>query len=221
MSWLGDKLKKAGIRLDSHTLGNLIKNVSPALAFTPVGALGAGLAAAGGGLLRGESVGQAAASGLKNAAIGGTAKAATGLVRGALQQGASSASAIGDAGVPGSHIATGADFGIKLPASAGAPGSQGLPGSGFLSKAGGFIEKHPTAAAMGLQSVGNLATAGAQNRAANAQATLLEQQAGENEYDRQRRRQRDLELAPLYGQLGSALGTSLGRPVAANPYTAG
>lgn len=91
-------MKFLGIRLDSHTLGNLIKNVSPALAFTPLGLAGAGAAAALGGKLRGESTGQAIRSGLSNAAIGGGVRLGAGVLKGAklaLDSGASFGDTLG------------------------------------------------------------------------------------------------------------------------------
>lgn len=72
-------MKFLGIRFDKHTLGNALKNVAPALAFTPVGALGAGVAAFAGGKLRGESTGRALKSGASNALIGGAGKVGKGI----------------------------------------------------------------------------------------------------------------------------------------------
>lgn len=211
-------LKKAGIRIDSHTFGNLLKNVAPALAFTPVGVIGAGIAGAVGGKLRGESTGQALKSGVSNAAIGGTAKLASGAIRGALAHGAPGAL---PSAAPGGGIPIPADAnltGAVIPSGT-APigtGGQGLGIKGAIGKVGGFIEKHPTATAMGLQSIGNLATSGTQNRIQGAQASLLEQEVAEAE----RRRKNQLELAPAYGALGTALGQSIAQPVAPNPYGA-
>lgn len=218
MSWLSKGLKKIGVRIDSHTLGNLVKNVSPALAFTPVGVIGAGLAGAVGGKLRGESTGQALKSGVSNAAIGGTAKLASGAIKGALAHGTPSAvpSVAPGGGLP---IPADANLTHAVIPSGTAPIGSGGPGLGIrgaIGKVGGFIEKHPTATAMGLQSIGNLATAGTQNRMQSAQATLLEQEVAEAE----RRRKNQLELAPAFGSLGTALGQSLAQPVATNPYGA-
>lgn len=209
-----------GIHLDKRSVGNLIKNLAPALAFTPVGALGAGIAAGVGGLARGENLKTAALSGVKNAAIGGGLKAGAGALRGALNGGAASGGGVSVPAAPG---------GIPIPASANFTGTQipsgtglvGGGGPGILSKSLGFIKENPSASAMGLNAIGGLATSGAQNRAANAQAGLLEQEQDQNAYDLLRRKKRDEELDPLYGGLGTALGQSLSRPIAPNPYAAG
>ena len=85
-------MKIGPIRFDKHTLGNLVKNVAPALAFTPLGVLGAGAAGALGEKMRGGSTGSALKAGLSNAALGGAGKLAAGAAQGgimALRSGAS------------------------------------------------------------------------------------------------------------------------------------
>ncbi len=65
---------RLGIRFDSHTLGNLLKNASPVASLAIGGPLG--LAATGGlsalgDLGRGKNIGEALKGGVQNAAIGG------------------------------------------------------------------------------------------------------------------------------------------------------
>lgn len=214
-----------GIRLDSHTLPNLLKNVSPALALTPLGLAGTAAASFAGDLGRGKNVGEAAVGAGKNALTGAGVRAGVGALRGALQKGASSA-------LPSTTYTQGLD-GTFANAANGA--RVGTEAAAPLTHAGNFIDKasdfgggalkaaihNPTATAMGLNAASNLATAGTQNRAASAQADLLEGQREENAYELARRKQRDLELDPAFMGLGTALGQSLARPTATNPYLAG
>jgi hypothetical protein len=114
-------MKIGPIRFDKHTLGNLIKNVAPALAFTPLGVLGAGAAGALGEKLRGGSTGSALKSGLSNAAIGGAGKLGAGIFKGgamALKSGAGVAN------------------------TAKAIGTEVLPDAGRFRAVGGFMKDH-------------------------------------------------------------------------------
>lgn len=92
--------------------------------------------------------------------------------------------------------------------------------SGFLSSVGSFVKNNPTAAGMGLQAAGNLATAGAENRMNDAQADILEQRADETRYDFEQRKRREAELQGLWSPLGTAIGSSYAG-VAKNPYAVG
>ncbi len=75
-SWFS---KHFGVRLDSHSLGNLVKNASPALAFTPAGFLGAALTSVAGDALRGKKdIGGVLRGALTNASLGTGAHALTG-----------------------------------------------------------------------------------------------------------------------------------------------
>ena len=95
MSWLSHAIH--GIRFDKHTLGNLMKNVSPALAFTPLGPLGAAGLSALGDLGRGKNLKQAAIGGVENAAIGSGLHAGAGLLSSAIHGGAGAAGSVGSA----------------------------------------------------------------------------------------------------------------------------
>ena len=80
---------------------------------------------------------------------------------------------------------------------------------GAAQGVGSFVEKNPQATAMGLQGIGNMATAGARNRLANTQAD-----AAEYDLDSQKRRNQYLEqYLNQYGGLGGNF------TPAANPYT--
>jgi hypothetical protein len=207
------------IRFDKHTLGNLAKNLSPALAFTPVGALGALALSTAGDLSRGKNIGESLKGGLKNAAIGSGAKMGLNAAKGALSHlGGSGVSAA----VPNAATATHGGLTLSSVPNLTSITQQAVDPRSILEKAGsvggkilGFAEEHPNATAGALSAVSNLSTSGARNRIANAQADLLEKQAGETEYDFQRRKERDAAYAPLWGTLGSAYGQS---PVAGNPY---
>lgn len=219
MSWLSKLGQDLGIRLDSHTLGNLLKNVSPAAALIPgVGPFAAaGLAAAGsmaGDALRGKSPGLGSA--IENAGLSYGA--------GSLLSGLGSAGAAGSVApggiTPPSTVTLG---GVSLPApSAAALPSAASPATpqGFLSSAlgkagnaadkiGNFVEKNPTAAAMGLQGIGNIASAGARNRLANTQADQAE-------YDLEAEKRRNQYLSQYLNQYGGLGGNFT---PASNPYT--
>lgn len=214
------------IRIDDRTAGNLLKNGAIAggtLVGGPVGlAIGAG-----GGILGQAALGgnlkESLNAGFKGAANTGFAQAGKGML---------------------SHIGGGAPAGVSAaptPAPIGAVehGGLALPGTPDLTtianapkpsmlatvgdRAGGVFDwaaDHPNAAAGALQGVGALATSGANNRTANAQADLMEKQAEETEYDFQRRKARDAQLAPVWSSLGSTIGSNYGG-VARNPYLPG
>lgn len=203
-------------------LGNLVKNVSPLVAFTPLGALGAAGVSATGDLIRGKrNLRDIATGALTNASLGVGAR---GLAR--------HAGFVGGGGASPTATAAGGDATAVAPAGgdalAAAPDltPAGIPTSAvpavptaspsYLNRVAGstgrFIEHNPTAVAMGLQSLGNLATAGTENRMNEAQARLLESQVTETADQRRRREAQDrffnngqLSLAPM--------------DVRANPYT--
>lgn len=231
-------------------MGNLAKNISPALAFTPLGLAGtAGLSALG-DLGRGKNIKQAALGAAGNVAIGAGARGIAGHF-GVLGQGGAAAPppSVGSAPAPTGAIAP---SGVPAPApiNSGIPnlttntsgtvphvlpspavpdlihgaGQVAPPGEGgilnSIGKAAGWAGDHDKTSAAVLSGLGNIGTMGAQNRAQNAQAQLLEQQSQQNEYDLNQRKARDLAMEPLraalYGKLGS-LGTSTAAP---NPYAA-
>lgn len=84
---LGSWAKKhLSVRFDSHTLGNLAKNASPAAALVggPLGvALAGGLSAAG-DLGRGKNIGQALRGGVQNAALGAGLQGGVGALKSAV-----------------------------------------------------------------------------------------------------------------------------------------
>lgn len=220
-SWLS---KHLGIHLDSHTLGNVLKNVSPALAFTPLGLAGTAAASAIGDLSRGKNIGQAALGAGENVALGAGARTGAGFLRNALNPTANPSVLTG--ALPGpSSLATQAVDGAPALAGTSAP-SAGLPAlstpvppSGFADKltsaakgVGSFIKDNPTAAGQIGSAAGNLVTAGPRNAEATAQTGLLRQQLEQNQYDLARRKASDLALEPireaLYGKLSQNLGYS-------------
>lgn len=209
------------IRFDSHTLGNLVKNISPAAGLLggPAGiALAGGLSAVG-DKLRGKDV--SLANALTNASLAG---GVGGLKSALTSHGAPAASVLNSAAtdtVPAGGLALPATPNLTTAA------TRAVDPRNIVSKAldtgkglAGWASDHPLAASGALNAVGDLATSGAKNRATNAQATLLEQQAGETAYDFERRKMRDQQLAPVWSSLGSSIGNSYGG-VAQNPYLPG
>lgn len=92
---------------------------------------------------------------------------------------------------------------------------------GGLKRVGGkaldFAKDNPNATGMALQGVGNLATAGAENRLTNAQAAVLEQKLGESDFDFKRRQRNTTQYDQLWSPLGTAIGQNLNAP-SSNPY---
>jgi len=240
VSWFS---KHLGIRLDSHTLGNLVKNLSPAAGLVggPLGiALAGGLSTAG-DLARGKSFGQSVRGGLENAALGaGVGSLASHGVLGSTLQGFSGG-APGTAGSAAGSVASDAtDGGMYAPSdfspaaainkatgavASGGAGSGG--GSGILTKAlnagksvGKFAGNHDQLSAAALTTLGNV-TDPYQHRLEAAEAAGLEGQNATNAYALQRQKAQDAALEPLreaiYGTLGTRF-TQPVSPVAANPY---
>lgn len=83
----------------------------------------------------------------------------------------------------------------------------------FLSRAGSFIENHPTAISGALQGIGGMAQADSSNRLRNAQAATAEEDLAE-------RKRREIALEPLRRALaGQFSGMSMNNyPMAKNPY---
>lgn len=207
-----------GIHFDRHTLGNLVKNISPAAGLLggPLGFAAAGGLSALGDLGRGKK--PSIKNALTNATLGSGLHAAKGMLSGGTHAASGAAAAVPPAPVP-----TG---GLPLPPAPTLTSitEKAIDPRNLIQKvgdhAGGVFDwasEHPNAAAGALQGVGNLATAGAQNRTQNAQADMLEKQAEETDYDFQRRKARDAQLAPVWSSLGNTIGNSYAG-VAANPY---
>lgn len=175
MSWLSETWNR-----NRGAIGNAVKNVSPLLAFTPLGPLGAGAAGALGRAIQpGANAGSILKSGLGNAAIGG---GAAGLARGA--------------GLVGNPMAQGG-----LPTSEAFSGPQGLASrvNGALGSAGnaamGAAKKDPLGA---IQAVGSVTGGVMDGRNQNAQ---LDFQKKQYEDEQERRRRIAQSLAPLFQQL--------------------
>jgi hypothetical protein len=114
------------IRFDSHTLGNLVKNVSPALAFTPLGLAGTAGASFLGDLGRGKNVGQAALGAAGNVAIGAGARGVAGHFGVLGQGGAPAAAGVASAPAPTTPI-PGAGGPSDLMSMAGDAGAPAVP----------------------------------------------------------------------------------------------
>lgn len=207
------------IRFDKHTLGNLVKNVSPivgGLVGGPAGFAVAGGLSAIGDKARGKDI--SISNALTNASLAGGASA----LKGHFMPGASPT--IGAPGAGATDVVTHGGLSLPTAPNLTTAATHAIDPRSFIDKAVdvggdvlGFAEKHPNTIAAGLNAVGGLSTAGAQNRTANAQADLLEKQAEESEYDFQRRKARDLALAPVWSALGEGVGGGYAG-VAANPY---
>lgn len=201
-----------GIRFDKSTFGNLVKNLSPVAGLVggPGGiALAGGLSAVG-DKLRGKDIS------VKNALTNATLAGGVGAAKGMLSGGSS---AVG-ASVPGAGTDAVAHGGLTLPATPNltTAATKAVDPRSLATKALSFAKDNPTATAMGLQGLGNVATSGAANRASNAQATLLEQQAEEDAYDfEQRKRRKELFGPDAWSALGTAFGSGLNE-LSANPY---
>ena len=229
------------LRLDRHSLSNLLKNVSPAAGLIggPAGiALAGGLSALG-DLGRGKNIGQAVKGGVGNAALGaGVGQLASRGVLGsglktfhngvpgvpAVPSGAPTIDELASQPLPsvGTIDAPGAPVSTVSPASpVPVPAAHG----GLYNAAkrvGTFAAKNPLVVGEVLGAAGDLATAGSENRLKNAQASALERQTGETLYDFEQRKKRDAELAGLWGGLGTQLGQNIGgRAIAPNPYSVG
>lgn len=224
------------IRFDRHTLGNLVKNVAPVagtLLGGPAGFALSGLMGAGGELARGGNAGSAFKSGLSNASLAGLGSAAKSGLSGLLNHGGAEVAQVAQAGAPelaGSSaldalptaipsvgtIGDGAAAAAPLNPIAAAATSATKSAPSFLSRAGSFIEKHPTAVGMGLKGLGEVATAPSESRYRNAQTHALEVQTQADEDERRRRLAMQTALGPLAQQLVGQFGQS--RPIAPNPY---
>lgn len=205
------------IKFDRHTLGNAVKNLSPVAGLLggPLGFAAAGGLSALGDVARGKKV--SVGNALTNATLGSGLNAAKGAIAKHVAGNAATSA------IPGAATDTVASGGLALPETPNlvTAATRAVDPRNFAERALdtggnvlGWAADHPNAAAGALQGVGALATSGAQNRTANAQADLLQKQAEETEYDFQRRKARDAQLAPVW----SSLGTAFGNGIAANPY---
>ncbi len=234
---LGDWAKKhLAIRLDSHTLGNLVKNAAPVAGTVVGGPLGLGLAGALGAA--GEAGrGKTGISDLLKAGVSGAAQAGIGQAgRGLL------ASRFGGAAVPTGPTAAP----VSSAANAGEAAADTVPTGGlslattpdlttsavkavdprsFLDKtldAGkgvlNFAESHPSATSGALQGLGNLATSGAQNRYRDAETANLESRTDLTQYELDQLKRRQQQYAPVWGALSAGPTTGGYAGVSKNPY---
>jgi hypothetical protein len=221
MSWLSSAWDR-----NRNFLGNAVKNISPLLAFTPLGPLGAGAAGAlGRSMQKGANLGSILKSGVSNAAIGAGAHGLYGAARGAL----SGATAAG--GAAPSNFAAGATGAAPAPPmtslggmSFAGPHVAQLPAQGTsstlaklmsgLSGAGGFAKDNATV----LGGIGS----GILNARETGQSNALKQQQFEFEQqqygDELARRKRIAELlGPLYQQMANSRQAMTPNPYLAQP----
>lgn len=195
-------------------LGNAVKNISPvAAAFIP--GIGPGLAAllAGGGsalgqgMEKGSNFGDIAKAGLTNAAIGAGGNSAVGALKGAFMPSSAGASfgagtSAGGAGAAPASMTPHFPGFADAAAGGSAPGAGAAGGGGsFLGKAAGFVENHPTAISMGLNGLGNIASAASTNDLRNQEAEAMRRANATSDYELQQRKARDQALLPLYQML--------------------
>lgn len=222
MSWLSSLWDR-----NRNSVGNLVKNVAPALSFVPGLGIPASFAAgaAGRAMQKGTNLGDILKSGASNAAIGGGARGLAGLA-GFGGGGASAGHAANPVGrtlvqeaVPKSSngvIAFGGQTFTPpsftpppfVPSSAASTSSPG-----WLSKAAGFVKDNP-------DPIGHAATAAANVYGGQQQQGMQQQQFDfqKQQYeDEQQRKRRMAELlAPLFQQIRAQQ-----RPIAPNPYGMG
>lgn len=88
---------------------------------------------------------------------------------------------------------------------------------GKISGAAHWADEHPMAAAMGLQGVGNIADAGAENDMHRAQTRAIESETAAAEEERKRRQRMEEALEPLRQALVGQLSRG-GAVIPPNPY---
>lgn len=198
MSWVSDLWDR-----NRNSIGNAVKNISPALAFVP--GLGIAGAFAGGALGRaaqkGTNLGDILKSGASNAAIGGGARSLVNGVQGIANRGASSS-----AFTPSSTIEGG---GLPMTPPPITTPARGL--SDVARDVGGFAKDNATVLGQVGSGVLN-ARAGDETNALKTRQLDFEQQQYLDE------QQRKKNLAALLGPLAQQI-MSQQRTVAPNPYT--
>lgn len=226
MSWASQFIKH-----NRGFIGNAIKNISPALAFTPLGMLGAGAAGALGRAIQpGAKFGDIVKSGVSNAAIGGGARGGVDALRSAFAPSSSAAGSLaatpaGSAGSAGSAVGNGtlvSNGNGGWVSGAGQTGASGADaGEGFMSKLGSgaqavgrFAKDNPNAIAGGLQGLGAIGSMGSENAMRRAQTNAINTNTAmtQQELDNQKKRQQ--ALVPL---LQALMGQQYAP--AKNPYT--
>lgn len=210
MSWLS-----AAWQRNRGAIGNFAKNVSPLLAFTPLGLAGTAITAGLGELARpGKNIGDALKAGASNAAIGAGARGATNALKPLFTPGSSAAGSMASAAAPGSSVGgevMGAGNGFTAGSHMASAAPSGGGGSSWLSKAGSAIKDNPLVAGQIASGVLGAREQGAQRDFQHEQFDFQKQQYSD---DQKRRDEMARLLAPLFQQMLA------NRPqIAANPYT--
>lgn len=232
MSWLSQFVKH-----NRDFAGNALKNIAPLSFLIPgVGPLAAaGLGAAGSALGRGIQHGSNLGNILKQGAEGGAMAygGAQGMnaLKAAFTPGSSAAGTVAQS-MPGMSVTPSATapMAIQGPGSAALNMTQGLgQAPSLMSRVGSaanglgsFVKNNPTAAAMGLQGLGQMGSMGSENAYRNAQTDALKQNTNlsKEQYDQQLRRQAAMEPL-LRALMGNVQGMSQPGAVAPNPYLHG
>lgn len=195
MSWLSDAWKR-----NRSAIGNFAKNVSPFVAFTPLGALGsAGLAIAGEASRGKTKLSDLARAGASNAGIGKGLKFGAGRLASAFTPGSSNAaSTVYTQGPSGQWMSAGSPVTAAAPAPPGV-GSNPLKAlSRPIRATYGAAKKDPLAA---LDMAGRVAGGVLGAREQSAQSDLMREQFDfqKQQYTDQEARRRRLQelLAPL------------------------
>lgn len=200
-------------------LGNALKNFAPVagaltggLGGIAIGGLGSAL---GRGVQKGASLGNIVGQGVSGAGMAYGGSKALGALKSAFAPGSSAASVMqsgGEVALDGADDIAGVQGGnIAATRPVAARAGSAARGAGI------FLKDNPMAAAMALQGVGDLSTAGTQNDMARAQIDAIRSQTAESEEERARRRRMEEALEPLrLSLLGQLQGTQ--RSVPANPY---
>lgn len=233
MSWLSSFVKH-----NRGFIGNAVKNLSPALAFTPLGILGAGAAGALGRAIQpGAKLGDIVKSGVSNAAIGGGVRGGVSALRSvfapsssaagtlvASGEGAGGAGSASAAGSAPSAFTSGVDTGSggwmgdtslgRHAVDAATGGSSGL--GGFARSVGSFAKDNPNAIAGGFQGLASLGSMGAENDYKRAQTNALNTNTAMSQAELDDRKRRAELMEPI---LRALMGNRNAMSVAPNPYT--
>lgn len=207
---------------------------------TALGAgLGAGAAKTADNLFHHDSIGHALGQGVLNGGAaylgaGGLSKLKS--IFDGSGDAASAAGSVAQSGVPGGSMP-----GVQFAPSSGVgsmiqgPGAASMSGNlaegsspSFLSRLGSgaasvgrFAQQNPTAAAMGLQGVGNIAQAGSENAYRKAQTHAIDLSNQQSQYEQEAKKRRDAAIAPLLALFQGQVQQLQQHPyqIGANPYT--
>lgn len=211
MSWLSGLIDR-----NRNAVGNLVKNVSPLLALTPLGMAGSFVGGAlGRGMQKGANIGSMLKSGASNAAIGGGANALKSAFIPSSAAGSAPAYGVGmgtpTSGInpvdPNAWLANGA---VESTPQAGLMSKvTDALGSG-VHKAVGFAKDNPNAVGMGLQGLGAISGAQAQNKQADREYALGNRRMALEEEAAAKKRQQDQALEAQRQAVLAALMKSFG-----------